>query len=180
MEDHSLAAVVRAYLERAVNRRDITAVDDVVSPGYRGSGPGWPTDLSSLRRFSEEQYRNRADWHIEVEQTVELGTSVAVCASAGGTMLVGGPIGGAAHQVAGALPIERRTDHRDQPSRSCRTAALMRARPQVAMGNSHPPGRERTGVTLGPWSGYSAYGWAALGMRTPLRRPGVRRRAQAR
>jgi hypothetical protein len=85
-----LCALVTSYIERVVNQRDLTAVDDLVSPDYSGSGPEWATDIHELRRFYEDQVRDRPDWHIGVQSTVELGDSVVVRAQAGGTVTVDG------------------------------------------------------------------------------------------
>lgn len=79
----NLGAFVRAYVERAVNRGDPSAVDDLVAPGYRGSGHGWPEDAAALRAFYERQARVRPHWRIEVQETVEAGDWVAVRALAG-------------------------------------------------------------------------------------------------
>jgi len=38
-----------------VNRRDLTAVDDMVSADYVGRGQEWPTDVDELRRFNVDQ-----------------------------------------------------------------------------------------------------------------------------
>ena len=35
-----LGTFITSYIERVVNRRDLTAVDDMVSADYVGSGPG--------------------------------------------------------------------------------------------------------------------------------------------
>ena len=78
---------VRSYLERVVNRRDLSAVDELVAPGFRGSGFGWPPDREALRRFYAWQAASRPDWHITVEDTLELGSVVVVRAQAGGTVL---------------------------------------------------------------------------------------------
>jgi hypothetical protein len=85
-----LAAVVAEYIDRVVNRRDITAVDDLVSHTYRGSGHEWPTDQDGLRTFYEEQYQERPDWRIDLQETVELATSVVARAVAGGRIRVAG------------------------------------------------------------------------------------------
>jgi hypothetical protein len=82
-----LGDLVRRYIERVVNRRDLTAVDDMVSPHYVGSGPGWPTNIEELRQFYRAQARHRPDWHIEVQRTLELGDSVIVRALAGGAVV---------------------------------------------------------------------------------------------
>jgi predicted SnoaL-like aldol condensation-catalyzing enzyme len=81
-----LGALVIGYLDRVVNRRDISAVDELVAAGYRGSGPGWPDTIDDLRRFHLEQYRDRPDWHIDVDTAVELGDRVVVRARAHGTV----------------------------------------------------------------------------------------------
>lgn len=86
MPSVSLGGLVRDYLERVVNRHDLAAVDELVSPDYRGTGPGWPPDLESLRRFYAWQARWRRDWRIDVQETVEVGSHVAVRAYAGGTI----------------------------------------------------------------------------------------------
>ena len=85
----TLTELVTGYLERVVNQRDLSGVDDLVDPGYRGSGPGWPSALPALRRFYEEQARLRPDWRIDVLDAVELGDSVVVRAHAHGTALDG-------------------------------------------------------------------------------------------
>jgi predicted SnoaL-like aldol condensation-catalyzing enzyme len=82
--DAAPGEVVRGYLERVVNGRDITAVEDTVAPGYRGTGPGWPATVEALRAFYLEQYRARPDWRIDVEATLELGDAVVVRAHAQG------------------------------------------------------------------------------------------------
>jgi len=88
--DGPLGDFVRRYIDRVVNQRDLTAVDDMVSSEYRGSGPEWATDIDELREFYVDQMRNRPDWRIEVQGSVELGDSVVVRALAGGTVTVDG------------------------------------------------------------------------------------------
>jgi predicted SnoaL-like aldol condensation-catalyzing enzyme len=78
-----LGAFVRGYLDRVVNRRDLTAVDDLVSQEYTGGGYGWPATRDDLRRFYEEQARTRPAWRVDVRETVEVGDCVAVRALAG-------------------------------------------------------------------------------------------------
>lgn len=78
-----LGAFVRDYLDRVVNRRDVSAVDDLVAPGYRGGGSGWPATRDDLRRFYADQARERPDWRIDVQETVQVGDSVVVRAHAG-------------------------------------------------------------------------------------------------
>jgi hypothetical protein len=80
------ADVVRSYLERVVNQRDLTAVDDLVSPDYRGSGLGWPADLAGLRAFYAWQAQTRPDWHVDVRDAIEVADVVVVRAEAGGTI----------------------------------------------------------------------------------------------
>ncbi|HVF19988.1 MAG TPA: nuclear transport factor 2 family protein [Mycobacteriales bacterium] len=82
-----LGAFVRDYFERVVNRQETGAVDDLVSPGYRGEGYGWPADRDSLRAFYTQQKQTRPDWRIDVQETVETGEWVAVRAYAGGTVV---------------------------------------------------------------------------------------------
>lgn len=81
-----LGLFVGEYLARVVNRRDLSALDDLVSPGYRGSGNGWPSDIGRLRAFYEWQARWRPDWRIDVQETIEVGDCVAVRAFACGTV----------------------------------------------------------------------------------------------
>ena len=90
MGEGILGQQVREYIERVVNRRDPTAVDDLVSTHYRGSGLGWPTTLDALRQFYVDQYRARPDWHIDVQESVELGSDVVVRALAGGAVTIEG------------------------------------------------------------------------------------------
>ena len=85
-----LGRFVRDYLERVVNQRDVSAVDDLVALDYVGSGHGWPQDREALRRFYVEQARDRPDWRIDVQSSLELGDSVVVRAHAGGTVQVDG------------------------------------------------------------------------------------------
>lgn len=72
-----------------VNRRDVSAVDDLVAEDYRGSGPGWPRTVDELRNFYESQLVSRPDWHIDVQEAVELGDSVVIRAHAHGTVMEG-------------------------------------------------------------------------------------------
>lgn len=81
-----LEEFVTAYIDRVVNRRDVTALDDMVAAEYRGSGAGWPTTIEQLRQFYETQARDRPDWHIDVEEAVELRDSVVIRAHAYGTV----------------------------------------------------------------------------------------------
>lgn len=97
MIDRPLGEFVRAYLDRVVNLRDVTAVDDLVAADYRGFGPGWPADVVMLRQFYVRQAELRPDWRIEVQETMELGDAVAVRAHAGGTV---------SHDTAG-LPLAK-------------------------------------------------------------------------
>jgi hypothetical protein len=85
--DAPLGRLVRTYVDRVVNRRDITAVDELVAPDYTGGGLGWPVDREQLRRFYQDQVRERPDWHIDVQETVEVGDTVVVRARAGGTVV---------------------------------------------------------------------------------------------
>ena len=84
-----LDELVTRYLDRVVNRRDLSGVDDLVDAAYRGSGDGWPATITALRAFYEEQARRRPDWRIDVRQTVELHDTVVVRAHAHGTSLDG-------------------------------------------------------------------------------------------
>lgn len=81
----SLRDLAVDYIERVVNRRDLTAVDELVASDYRGSGPGWPTTIGALRQFYEDQIRDRPDWRIDVRDAIELGDSVVISAHASGT-----------------------------------------------------------------------------------------------
>jgi hypothetical protein len=85
-----LGQFVSSYIERAVNRRDLTALDEMVSPQYTGRGPGWPTTIDELRQFYLDQIRDRPDWRIDIQETIEVGDSVVVRALAGGTVVVEG------------------------------------------------------------------------------------------
>ena len=80
-----LGHLVRTYIDRVVNRQDVTAVDDLVAPDYVGGGLGWPADRDALRRFYEHQLQVRPDWRIAVQSTLELGDHVTVHAHASGT-----------------------------------------------------------------------------------------------
>jgi predicted SnoaL-like aldol condensation-catalyzing enzyme len=77
---------IRRYLERVVNARDVSAVHELVAPDYVGSGLGWAPDRETLREFYAGQAAQRPDWHIDVQETVEVGDWVAVRAHAGGTI----------------------------------------------------------------------------------------------
>jgi predicted SnoaL-like aldol condensation-catalyzing enzyme len=85
-----LEVFVSSYIERVVNGQDLTALDEMVSPRYTGHGLEWPTTIDELRQFYIDQVRDRPDWHIDIQETVEVGDSVVVRAVAGGTVLVDG------------------------------------------------------------------------------------------
>lgn len=89
--DGPLRTFIKSYIERVVNQRDLTALDDMVSSDYVGSGHDWPTQIDELRQFYVDQMHDRPDWHIEVLGTVELGDSVVARAEASGTVTVDGP-----------------------------------------------------------------------------------------
>lgn len=104
------AALVRAYLDRVVNQRDLSAVDDLVSPEYLGSGHGWPHDLAALREFYAWQATARPDWSIDVQETVEVGDCVVVRAHAGGTIAGdehGRPLAAPTHRAVEWLAMYR-------------------------------------------------------------------------
>ena len=82
--DALLGNFVRNYIDRVVNRRDVAVLDEFVSPDFVGSGPDWPTTIEELHQFYRTQMRERPDWHIDVQDKVELGDSVVVRALAGG------------------------------------------------------------------------------------------------
>jgi len=84
MANGVLADFYREYVERVVNDQDMSAVDDMVSPSYVGSGQGWPESIEDLREFYSRQIRMRPNWRIEIQETVEVGEWVAVRAFAGG------------------------------------------------------------------------------------------------
>lgn len=80
-----LGRFIREYIERVVNQCDMSAVDDMVSEDFVGSGiGGWAQDIEALRAFYSRQNRLRPDWHIDIQETVEVGEWVAVRALAGG------------------------------------------------------------------------------------------------
>ena len=67
-----------------VNKHDMTAVDDLVSPYYTGGGYGWADNIEAPREFYDRQHRTRPDWRIDIQQTTEVGEWIAVRALAGG------------------------------------------------------------------------------------------------
>jgi predicted SnoaL-like aldol condensation-catalyzing enzyme len=83
------AELVRHLIDRAVNRRDPTAVDDLVSPSY--AGHGFAADREALRAFYAWQARTAPDWRIDVEDVVAAGDRVAVRAHAYGTRTESAP-----------------------------------------------------------------------------------------
>lgn len=87
MADGDLGAFVRDYIGRVVNEHDIAAVDEMVSPHYRGTGDDWQRlapDFDALRTFYTRQAAQRPDWRIDVQESIEVGEYVAVRALAGG------------------------------------------------------------------------------------------------
>jgi hypothetical protein len=82
----SKSQLVRTYIERVVNKRDLAAVDEMVAPDYQGTGDKWPADVSELLAFYEWQASARPDWHIDIQDTLEVGDCVIVHALAGGTL----------------------------------------------------------------------------------------------
>lgn len=86
----TLGGFVRAYLDRVVNNRDLSGIDELVSPHYTGTGPGWPTTFDALRQFYALQAVERPDWYINVDATLELAEIVVVRAHAGGSIKIDG------------------------------------------------------------------------------------------
>ncbi|BEP12458.1 hypothetical protein acdb102_07690 [Acidothermaceae bacterium B102] len=78
--------LVRSYLRRVVNERDVSAVDELVADDYTGSGNGWPGSKPELRAFYAWQSATRPDWHIDVQDLIEVGECVVVRAHARGTI----------------------------------------------------------------------------------------------
>ena len=79
-----LGRFIRDYIERVVNQHDMSAVDEMVSADFVGGGMGWAENVEELRDFYSRQNRLRPDWHIDIQETVEVGEWVAVRALAGG------------------------------------------------------------------------------------------------
>lgn len=119
---------VRAYLDRVVNRRDLSAVDELVDPAYRGSGFDWPADREALREFYAWQARERPDWHIDVQETVEVGDCIVVRALAGGTVVEDGTAVRravewlAAYRLAGGRLVEIQVLALKEPAQSTQGA----------------------------------------------------------
>jgi hypothetical protein len=70
-----------------VNEHDVTAVDEMVAPDYRGTGEDWQRlapDFDALRSFYVRQAAQRPDWRIDIQETMEVGEYVAVRALASG------------------------------------------------------------------------------------------------
>ena len=84
MRNGQLDRFIRDYIERVVNRHDMGAVDEMVSPDYTGGGYGWAENFEALREFYDIQNRTRPDWRINIQETIEVGEWVAVRAYAGG------------------------------------------------------------------------------------------------
>jgi hypothetical protein len=92
MADGPLGAFMRDFIERVVNQHDLTAIDNAVdervSPDYRGTGSEWQhlaPDFEGLRAFYRRQATQRPDWRIDIQETMEVGEYVAIRALAGGT-----------------------------------------------------------------------------------------------
>jgi SnoaL-like domain len=84
MATTDLDAFYRGYITRVVNDHDMTAVDEMVSPGYTGGGYGWAQNIEELREFYDRQNRTRPDWRIDIQETLQVGEWIAVRAIAGG------------------------------------------------------------------------------------------------
>lgn len=90
MADGPLGRLIRVYIQRVINDRDLSGVDELVSRDYVGRGDGWPTTFAALRQFYALQALERPDWHIDVQETLELAEIVVVRARAGGRVAVDG------------------------------------------------------------------------------------------
>jgi len=87
MAGGALGTFIRDYIGRVVNEHDISAVDEMVSPDYRGTGPEWQRlapDFEALRAFYQRQATQRPDWCIDIQESIEVGEYVAVRALASG------------------------------------------------------------------------------------------------
>lgn len=87
MAGDALGAFIRDYLRRVVNEHDLSAVDEMVAPDYRGTGPEWQRlapDFEALRGFYRRQAIQRPDWRIDIQESIEVGEYVAVRALASG------------------------------------------------------------------------------------------------
>lgn len=87
MADGTLGALISDYIMRVVNQHDLSAVDEMVSPDYRGTGSEWQhlaPDFDALHEFYRRQAIQRPDWRIDVQESIEVGEYVAVRALASG------------------------------------------------------------------------------------------------
>jgi hypothetical protein len=85
--DGELGSFMRKFIQRVVNEHDLSAVDEMVSPEYRGTGADWEelaSNIEVLREFYRRQATYRPDWRIDIQETIELGEYVAVRAYAHG------------------------------------------------------------------------------------------------
>ena len=88
MPEAELGPFIRRFIQRVVNEHDVSGVDDMVSPDYRGSGSEWQhlaPDFKTLREFYQRQAAQRPDWRIDIQETIELGENVVARAYAHGT-----------------------------------------------------------------------------------------------
>jgi hypothetical protein len=88
MAEGTLGSFIRTFIQRVVNEHDLSAIDDLVSAQYRGTGPDWQRlapDTDGLREFYRRQGAQRPDWRIDIQETIEVGDHVAVRAYAYGT-----------------------------------------------------------------------------------------------
>ena len=79
MPEAELGPFIRRFIQRVVNEHDVSGVDDMVSPDYRGSGSEWQhlaPDFKTLREFYQRQAAQRPDWRIDIQETIELGEYV--------------------------------------------------------------------------------------------------------
>jgi hypothetical protein len=87
MAENELGSFMRRYIQRVVNEHDLSGVDEMVSPHYRGIGPDWERlapNFETAREFYRRQAIQRPDWRIDIQETIELGEYVAVRAYAHG------------------------------------------------------------------------------------------------
>lgn len=87
MADGQLGTFVREFMECVVNSHDLNTIDravnEMVSPEWHGD---MAPDVEGLRAFYHRQAIQRPDWHIDAQETLEVGEYVATRALAGGKL----------------------------------------------------------------------------------------------
>lgn len=87
MTEPENAALVRRYIEEALNGHDLAILDELLASDFVAHSPAGSRDRAGQKRMRAANWKASPDWRIDIRDVLTDGDRVAVRATAGGTHL---------------------------------------------------------------------------------------------